>query len=47
LEQCTVKGKRTAGLVIDEPMISIDTLADFERVEQVLRQRGRGEVSDA
>jgi len=47
LEQRTVKGKRTAGLVIDEPMISIDTLADFERVERLLCQQGRGEISGA
>lgn len=40
LEQCTVKGKRTAGLVIDEPMISIDTLEDFERVEKLMSRRG-------
>ena len=36
LAQCTVKGKRTAGLVIDEPLISIDTLEDFERVEKLM-----------
>lgn len=46
LEQCTVKGKRTAGLVIDEPMISIDTLEDFERVERLLRRQERGGTSD-
>ena len=37
LGQSTVKGKRTAGIVIHESMISIDTLADFERVELLLR----------
>jgi len=41
VEQCTVKGKRTAGLVIDEPMISIDTLEDFERVETLMSRQGR------
>jgi CMP-N,N'-diacetyllegionaminic acid synthase len=40
VEQCTVKGKRTAGLVIDEPMISIDTLEDFERVEKLMSRQG-------
>lgn len=44
LVQGTVKGKRTAGLVIEEPMISIDTLADFEQLEDVLRmQEKQGE----
>jgi len=46
LEQHTVKGKRTAGLVIYEPMISIDALEDFERVERLLRQREREKGSD-
>lgn len=36
LEQRTVKGKHTAGLVIHESMISIDTLEDFARVEKLL-----------
>jgi len=39
LEQRTVKGKRTAGLVIDEPMISIDTLEDFVRVEKLMSRQ--------
>jgi len=47
LEQHTVKGKRTAGLVIDEPMISIDTVEDFERVEWLLRERDREGASEA
>ena len=36
LDQQTVKGLRTSGLVIDAPMISIDTLEDFERVEKLM-----------
>jgi CMP-N-acetylneuraminic acid synthetase len=36
LEQKTNKGKRTAGFLIQDPMISIDTLEDFERVESFL-----------
>ncbi len=40
LEQKTIKGRRTAGIVIQEPMTSVDTLEDFERVEQTLRQKG-------
>jgi CMP-N-acetylneuraminic acid synthetase len=36
LEQRTVKGKRTAGFVIEEPMISIDTLDDFQRIEGLM-----------
>jgi len=40
LEQRTVKGKRTAGFIIEEPMISIDTLEEFQRIEELMRQRG-------
>jgi CMP-N,N'-diacetyllegionaminic acid synthase len=40
LVQQTIKGRRTAGIVLDEPMVSIDTLDDFARVEAVLRRRG-------
>ena len=39
LEQRTVKGARTAGFVIEEPMISIDTLEEFGRIEELMRQR--------
>jgi len=46
LEQRAVKGKRTAGLVVDEPMISIDTIEDFQHVERLLYQRDREKVSD-
>ena len=41
LGQKVVKGKRTAAVVIDEQMISIDTPEDFEQVERLLRQRDR------
>jgi CMP-N-acetylneuraminic acid synthetase len=39
LEQRTVKGKRTAGFIIGEPMISIDTLEEFQRIEELMRRR--------
>ena len=39
LEQRAILGKRSAALRIDEPMWSIDTLEDFERVEAALRER--------
>ncbi|NUN47770.1 MAG: acylneuraminate cytidylyltransferase family protein [Candidatus Brocadiae bacterium] len=39
LDQKTILGKRTAPVVIDEPMVSIDTLEDFARVEAALRTR--------
>jgi CMP-N-acetylneuraminic acid synthetase len=39
LEQRTILGARTSAVVIDEPMVSIDTLDDFARVEAVLRAR--------
>ncbi len=39
LEQQTIKGKRSAAVVIDEPMVSIDTLEDFDKVEHLLRLR--------
>jgi CMP-N,N'-diacetyllegionaminic acid synthase len=47
LDHKTIKPARTAGVVVDEPMVSIDTLEDFDRVERVLRQRGRGERTPA
>lgn len=39
LEQRTIRGARTGVIVIDEPMVSIDTLEDFVRVEAALRER--------
>ncbi len=39
LEQKTILGARTGAVVIDEPMLSIDTEADFRAVERVLRER--------
>lgn len=41
LDQRTIKGRRTGALVVSEPLISIDTVEDFERVEAALRQRTR------
>jgi len=40
LDQHTIMGARTAAVVIDEPMVSIDTLDDFVRVEAALQARG-------
>jgi CMP-N,N'-diacetyllegionaminic acid synthase len=39
LEQKTIMGARTAAVVIDEPMISIDTIEDFARIEQLLSRQ--------
>ena len=39
LEQQTILGARTGAVVIDEPMLSIDTEEDFAAVERVLRAR--------
>ena len=39
LEQGTLMGARSRAVVLDEPMISIDTLDDFARVERLLRGR--------
>ena len=36
LGQKTIKGKRAAAVVLNEQMISIDTLGDFEEVERLL-----------
>jgi CMP-N-acetylneuraminic acid synthetase len=36
LEQGTIRGARTGAVVIDDPMISIDTLEDFRLAEQML-----------
>ncbi len=43
LEQKALLGARASCVVIDEPMLSIDTLEDFARVEAVLERR-RGET---
>lgn len=40
LDQQTIMGARTAAVVIAEPMLSIDTLDDFERVAAALQARG-------
>ncbi|MBF0283818.1 MAG: acylneuraminate cytidylyltransferase family protein [Magnetococcales bacterium] len=37
LRQGSIKGTRTAGLVIDDPLINIDTEEDLQRGEQLLR----------
>jgi CMP-N-acetylneuraminic acid synthetase len=39
LSQKSILGKNASGLVLDEPMLSIDTLEDFDAVEAVLRAR--------
>lgn len=39
LGQKSIMGRATGAVVIDEPMVSIDTLDDFARVEEVLRAR--------
>ncbi|MGE0451528.1 MAG: hypothetical protein AB7Q29_18285, partial [Vicinamibacterales bacterium] len=39
LDQGTIKGERTGAVVIEEPMVSIDTLDDLRRVESVLLAR--------
>ncbi len=39
LEQKTILGKRASAVVIHEPMLSIDTLEDFARVESLLSQQ--------
>jgi CMP-N,N'-diacetyllegionaminic acid synthase len=41
LEQSTVLGATSAAVVIDEPMISIDTEDDFRAAEAVLKNRAR------
>lgn len=39
IEQGSIKGQRTGAVVIDEAMISIDTLEDIRRVEEILSAR--------
>lgn len=41
LEQRTVKGARTAGYIIEELVISIDTLEEFQQIEGLMQQRER------
>jgi CMP-N,N'-diacetyllegionaminic acid synthase len=41
LEQKAIRGRRCAAVVIEEEMISIDTLDDFERVQRELEGRRR------
>jgi hypothetical protein len=40
LEQGTILGARSAAVVVEEPLISIDTIEDVRTVEQLLRARG-------
>jgi CMP-N-acetylneuraminic acid synthetase len=44
LSQKSILGKNASAVVIEEPMLSIDTLEDFDAVEALLRARG-GEPS--
>lgn len=39
LSQKSILGKNAGAVVLDEPMLSLDTLEDFEAVEAVLRAR--------
>lgn len=45
LKQKTIKGERSAAVVIEEPMLSIDTVDDLRRAERLLQAREGGEVS--
>ena len=38
LDYKSIKGRNTGALIIDEDMISIDTLEDFEQVERLIRR---------
>lgn len=40
LHQKSILGKNASAVIVDEPMLSIDTEQDFEAVEAVLRARG-------
>ncbi len=42
LDQQTILGRRSAAVVVAEPLISIDTLEDFAHVEEIMRARNRG-----
>lgn len=39
LYQKTTLGRRSSAVVIDEPMVSIDTLDDFRRVESIMKNK--------
>jgi len=39
LEQTTIKGQKTSAIIIDEPLISIDTAFDFKLVEFFMKER--------
>lgn len=41
LEQKSIKGKRTSAVIIDEPLVSIDTEYDFRLVEFFLKGTGK------
>jgi CMP-N-acetylneuraminic acid synthetase len=43
LEQKTIKGARTGALVLDEEMISIDTMGDLRLVEMLLEEEQGGQ----
>jgi CMP-N-acetylneuraminic acid synthetase len=45
LSQKSILGKNAAALVFDEPMLSIDTLEDFDAVEAALAAREQEEHS--
>ncbi len=42
LEQRTILGARSAAVVLDEPLVSIDTLDDFRLAERELERRASG-----
>jgi CMP-N,N'-diacetyllegionaminic acid synthase len=42
LEQGTIMGARSAAVVLDEPMVSIDTFEDFRLAERELERRAGG-----
>jgi CMP-N,N'-diacetyllegionaminic acid synthase len=42
LEQGTIMGARSAAIVLDEPMVSIDTVEDFRLAERELERRAGG-----
>ena len=45
LGQQSTLGKRASAVVIEEPMLSIDTREDFARVEELLAARGRNSIA--
>jgi hypothetical protein len=47
LGQRSILGKRASAVVVDEPMLSIDTEADFAAVERALAARGEPEPAPA